>query len=59
MYCADALATALLLCIAENRTRLARAINSTLWEMIYIKWCCIDRWSWQDLSGLGPDQVNI
>src|ERR1700682_6205497 len=35
---------------AESLTRLACVINTTFREKIYIRWCCIDRLSWQDLS---------
>src|ERR1700682_5025464 len=43
-----------LLCIVESFTRRCCVINTTFSEKIYIRWCCIDRLSWQDLSGLGP-----
>src|SRR5450756_876729 len=35
------------LCIAESLTRLCCVINTTFSEKIYIRWCCIDRLSWQ------------
>jgi hypothetical protein len=37
-------------CAAESLTRLPWVINTTFREMIYSRWCCIDRLSWQVLS---------
>ena len=39
--------------IAESFTRLRCVINTTFREKIYSRWCCIDRLSWQDFTGLG------
>src|ERR1019366_7322216 len=41
------------LCIAESLTRLCCVINTTFSEKIYIRWCCIDRLSWQAFSECG------
>src|ERR1700732_2777937 len=35
----------------ESFTRLRCIINTTFRENIPIRWCCIDRLSWHDLSG--------
>src|SRR5271169_3735599 len=40
-------------CCSESFTRRLNVINTTFREKIYSRWCCIDRLSWQDLSGLG------
>jgi hypothetical protein len=40
---------------AESFTRLLNGINTTFREKIYTRWCCIDRLSRHDLSGLGYD----
>src|SRR5258706_13509913 len=39
--------------LAESFTRLLNLINTTFREQIYTRWCCIDRLSWQDFTGLG------
>src|SRR5450759_5332510 len=47
-----------ILCVAESLTRLACVINTTFREKIYIRWCCIDRLSWQDFSGGGAPSYS-
>src|SRR5258708_38279678 len=37
---------------AESFTLLLNLINTTFREKIYTRWCCIDRLSWQGLSGV-------
>src|ERR1700682_1577851 len=41
-----------ILCAAESPTRFPWIINTTLEEKIYIRWCCIDRLSWHNDSGV-------
>src|ERR1700682_19342 len=43
-----------LLCIVESFTRRCCVINTTFSEKIYIRWCCIDRLSWQGFSETSP-----
>src|ERR1022692_968714 len=45
--------------LADSFTRLLNVINTTFREKIYSRWCCIDRLSWHDFSGLGHTQVGV
>ena len=42
-----------LFCVAESLAGRPCVINTTFSEKIYSRWCCIDRLSWQRLSGVG------
>ena len=41
-----------LFCAAESPNRFLWIINTTFSEKIYIRWCCVDRLSWQRLPDI-------
>src|SRR2546425_2323423 len=43
-----------LFCAAESPNRFPWVINTTFGEKTYIRWCCNDRLSSHDLSGVRP-----